>query len=298
MNDQEVIWVKDLTKYYGNHLGIKNINFEVNRGEIFGFLGPNGAGKTTTIRLLLDLLKPNSGSVELLGQKLPEDSLDIRRKTGYLPGDFTAYQHLTVKEFLDFITAIRNLPKNPKFKLIDRLSFRNNLNQKIKHLSHGNRQKLGIIQAFIHDPELVILDEPTTGLDPIVQEEFYDFLGEYRDKGNTIFFSSHNLPEVEKVCHRVAIIREGNLVALETLENLKKKRYRRLKLVLSHHVKELAFKGAELVKSHNLEFEFLIKGDLTAILQKLVGLPVQDLVLPEPDLEEVFLYYYRGKNEP
>jgi ABC-2 type transport system ATP-binding protein len=297
MNNQTVIRVKDLTKYYGSRLGIKNLNFEVKAGEIFGFLGPNGAGKTTTIRLLLDLLRPTSGSIELMGQKLPQNSLEVRKKTGYLPGDFTAYQHLTVEEFLNFISAIRKLAWKPEFKLIDLLSFRKNLNHKIKHLSHGNRQKLGIIQTFIHDPELVILDEPTTGLDPIVQEEFYEFLEEYRDLGNTIFFSSHNLPEVEKICHRVAIIREGTLVALETLEHLKKKRYRRLKLVLSRPITELKLEGAELIKSHQLVFEFLIKGELAPILKKLATLPVRDIVLPEPDLEEVFLYYYRGKDE-
>jgi len=297
MNHQTVIQVKNLTKYYGNRLGIKNLNFEAKAGEIFGFLGPNGAGKTTTIRLMLDLLKPTSGSLELMGLELPQNSLEIRKRTGYLPGDFTAYQHLTVEEFISFISSIRRLAGKPESKLIDLLSFRNNLNHRIKHLSHGNRQKLGIIQTFIHNPELVILDEPTTGLDPIVQEEFYDFLEEYRDQGNTIFFSSHNLPEVEKICHRVAIIREGTLVALETLEHLKKKRYRRLKLILSHPIPELAFEGAELIKSHNLEFEFLIKGDLAPILKKIATLPVRDIVLPEPDLEEVFLYYYRGKDE-
>jgi len=297
MNDQTVIRVKDLTKYYGSRLGIKNLTFRVNRGEIFGFLGPNGAGKTTTIRLMLDLLKPTSGSIELMGLNLPGKSLEIRKRSGYLPGDFTAYQHLTVEEFLSFISSIRQLPGKPESELIDLLSFRKNLNHKIKHLSHGNRQKLGIIQTFIHQPELVILDEPTTGLDPIVQEQFYDFLQEYQDRGNTIFFSSHNLPEVEKICHRVAIIREGTLVALETLDHLKKKRYRRLKLILGHEIPELTFEGAELIKSHNLEYEFLIKGDLAPILKKIATLPVRDVVLPEPDLEEVFLYYYRGKDE-
>lgn len=297
MKNTPVIEATNLTKYYGTNIGIKKITFQVQRGEIFGFLGPNGAGKTTTIRLLLDLLKPTSGKIKILGQALNIHSLELRKRIGYLPGDFTAYQNMTVEEFLNFTAAIRESPIRTFPELLERFSLAENRSQKIKHLSHGNRQKLGIIQAFSHHPELVILDEPTTGLDPLIQEEFYIFLEEYQDKGNTIFFSSHNLPEVEKICKRVAIVRQGSLIALEELETLKMKRYRRLKIVLRQPVEKFELEGAEKIKQHGVEYEFLIEGSIQQILQQLVHLPIVDIILPEPDLEEVFLYYYRGKDE-
>ena len=296
MDSPTIISVSNLTKYYGTTLGVKNINFTVNQGEIFGFLGPNGAGKTTTIRMLLDLLRPSSGQINIFGQEIYTHSLEIRKRCGYLPGSFSAYGNMTGTDFLQFAASMRKTEPKLQKSLIDRFQLlQEDLSQKVKHLSHGTLQKLGIIQAFFHQPELFILDEPTIGLDPLMQEEFYRLLHEMKNEGKTIFFSSHNLPEVEKVCHRIAIIREGELVALETLEGLKKKKLKRLHFTLSRPVPGLDLPGANLVDQKDLSYEYLVEGDIQTLLQRLSKLPIEDLTLPEPDLEEVFMAYYRKK---
>lgn len=296
MDTPTIISVSNLTKYYGTTLGVKNINFTVNQGEIFGFLGPNGAGKTTTIRMLLDLLRPSSGQINIFGQEIYTHSLEIRKRCGYLPGSFSAYGNMSGTDFLHFAASMRKTEPKLQKSLIDRFQLlQEDLSQKVKHLSHGTLQKLGIIQAFFHQPELFILDEPTIGLDPLMQEEFYRLLHEMKNEGKTIFFSSHNLPEVEKVCHRIAIIREGELVALETLEGLKKKKLKRLHFTLSRPVPGLDLPGANLVDQKDLSYEYLVEGDIQTLLQRLSKLPIEDLTLPEPDLEEVFMAYYRKK---
>jgi len=294
MDRPAIISVRNLTKYYGGSLGVQDIDFTVNRGEIFGFLGPNGAGKTTTIRMLLDLLRPSFGEIEIFGREISEHSLEIRKRCGYVPGNFSAYGNMTGTDFLHFVASMRKAKPGLQEALIDRFQLsQGDLSQKVKHLSHGTRQKLGIIQAFFHQPELVILDEPTTGLDPLMQEEFYRLLHEIQKDGKTIFFSSHNLREVEKVCLRIAIIREGELVALETLEGLKKKKLKRLQFTLSRPVPGMDLPGATLVDQKDLNYEYLVKGDIQTLLQWLSTLPIKDLTFPEPDLEEVFMAYYR-----
>ncbi|MBU2648607.1 ABC transporter ATP-binding protein [bacterium] len=294
MEQQPVISVHHLTKYYGSALGVTDINFTVNRGEIFGFLGPNGAGKTSTIRMLLDLLRPSSGKITLFGCDIYTHSVEIRRRCGYLPGNFSAYGNMTGADFLRFAASMRKADSRLQADLIDRFQvLPDNLAQKVKHLSHGTLQKLGIIQAFFHQPELLILDEPTIGLDPLMQEELYRLLLENQRAGRTIFFSSHNLPEVEKVCQRIAIIRQGALVALETLAGLKKKKLKRLRFTLSHAVPDLEMPEAELVSRESLDYEYVVGGDIQMLLQRLSTLPIEDLTFPEPDLEEVFMAYYR-----
>ena len=292
-----IIQVEQLTKHYGQSVGIDQINFEVKGGEIFGFLGPNGAGKTTTIRLLLDLLRPSSGKIYLFQKPLQLNSLEIRQRCGYLPGDFSVIDNLTAEEFLTFASQLRGQPKISFEKLSARLSLQGELSRKIRHLSQGTRQKIGIIQAFLHQPELVILDEPTIGLDPLIKEEFYNFLQEYRQQGKTIFLSSHNLPEVERVCDRVAIIRKGKLVASESLENLKKNRFRRLSLTLKHPVDQLQLTGGQLISHKGLQVELLVKGEIPCLLRELANLPLEDFTFPEPSLEEIFLYYYRENQD-
>jgi ABC-2 type transport system ATP-binding protein len=286
-----VIQLQHLTKLYGNTIGIKHLNLAVEKTEIFGFLGPNGAGKTTTIRLLLDLLRPTSGQISVFNESLPDRSAQIRSKCGYLPGDFKAFDHMSVMDFLNFIASVRQL-SNPDYSLIERFQLDKERLKKIKHLSHGTRQKLGIIQAFFHHPDLVILDEPTTGLDPLMKNEFYDFLFDYQKNEKTVFLSSHDLSEVERICQRVAIIREGELVALESIDNLKRNRYRRLKLTLSRPMNQLNIPNSSLVNKNKLDYEFIFKGDIPQLLKILVDLPIQDFYFPEPDLEEVFMYYY------
>ena len=294
MDTATIISVNNLTKYYGSTRGVENINFTVNPGEIFGFLGPNGAGKTTTIRMLLDLLRPSSGEINIFGHEIHEHSLEIRKRCGYLPGNFSAYGNMTGTEFLHFVASMRKAEPGLQESLIDRFQLsKHDLSQKVKHLSHGTMQKLGILQAFFHRPDLLILDEPTIGLDPLMQAEFYRLLRETQNDGKTIFFSSHNLPEVEKVCQRIAIIREGELVALETLAGLKKKKLKRLQFTLSRPVPGLDLPDASLVDHKDLSYEYLVKGDIQTLLRRLTALPIKDLTLPEPDLEEVFMAYYR-----
>ncbi len=296
--NNSVIHTENVTKYYGNHMGVKDISFQVNQGEIFGFLGPNGAGKTTTIRLLLDMLRPTSGNIRIFDKDIKPDSFEIRQKCGYLPGNFSAYGNLTGKEFLNLCADLRKVPHHIEPSLFDRFELSDiDINRKIKHLSHGMMQKLGIIQAFFHHPELLILDEPTIGLDPLMQEEFYDLLIEYRENGCTIFFSSHNLSEVEKVCHRLAIIRKGELVKVASIENLKKDLNRKLKITLEQPVDNFQLSGAQLVKQQGLTYEFVFEGEISSLLKKLSNLPLKDIVFPEPNLEDIFITFYKEQKD-
>jgi ABC-2 type transport system ATP-binding protein len=292
-----VIIVENLTKRYDSTVGVDQISFDVMKGEVFGFLGPNGAGKTTTIRLLLDLIRPSGGSIHVFGKRAAGNTTEIRSRCGYLQGDFVGYGQMTGREFLRYASEMRRVMPVMQDDLLHRFKLvPDDLAKKMKHLSHGTRQKLGIVQAFFHDPELIILDEPTSGLDPLMQEAFYDLVREVRDTGKTVFLSSHNLPEVEKICERIAIVREGKLVALETLEDLKHKRFRRMILTLREPVPEMQLTSVELMRRQGLQFEFLVKGGMQLLLEELVRLPVADVVFPEPDLEEVFMACYEAES--
>jgi ABC-2 type transport system ATP-binding protein len=298
METVPVINIESLTKRFGNFTAVDHISFGVDRGEIFGFLGPNGAGKTTTIRMVLDLLRPDSGKISLFGINLKESSFEIRKRCGYLPGNFNAYGNLTGMEFLRLCSDLREQQFKMDQVLPERLGFdRQLMNRKIKALSHGTLQKLGIIQAFYHNPELLILDEPTIGLDPLMQEEFYLLLKEHQEKGSTIFLSSHNLAEVERICHRVAIIRNGKLVAVDSVANLRKTLKRRLRFTLSHAVGGVSLPDSELVHQEDKTYEFIIHGDIRAILKSLSDLPVIMVTMPEPALEEIFIQYYKDRGD-
>ncbi|MBP6872532.1 MAG: ABC transporter ATP-binding protein [Bacteroidales bacterium] len=293
-----VIHIEDVTKYFGSFAGVNDISLDVFSGEIFGFLGPNGAGKTTTIRMLLDLLRPTAGQIYLFGKQIKGHSEEIRKKCGYLPGSFSAYGNLTGLEFLRFCAALRGIGGNPGAELAERFELSGqSLERKIKYLSHGTAQKLGIVQAFFHRPELLILDEPTIGLDPLMQEEFYRLLEERRREGATTFLSTHNLGEVERVCHRMAIIRNGRIETKDTIENLRKILRKKIILTLSHPVGELKLAEAELVKHEGLTYEFLLGRNIGKTLQELSALPVADLTIPEPGLEEIFINFYKEKDE-
>ena len=288
-----VIRTEGLTKSYGRRRGVTGLELSIRRGEVFGYLGPNGAGKTTTVRTVLDFIRPTRGRASVFGLDTHHDSQAIRRRVGYLPGELVLYENMTGAEVLRYLGHLRGgVAWNRVQELANRLGA--DLSRPVKTLSHGNRQKIGLINAFMHGPELLVLDEPTLGLDPLVQQTFYELLAEARAEGKTVFLSSHILPEVEKVCDRVAIVRAGALVALETLEALKAKRARRLTLRLREPVEGLRIPGTDLVRQEGLTFEFLVKGDTRSLLAHLAGLPVEDFVFPEPDLEEVFVTYYRG----
>jgi ABC-2 type transport system ATP-binding protein len=245
---------------------------------------------------MLDLLRPSGGGIEIFGKNLAQNSFEIRRRCGYLPGNFSAYGNLDGMKFLHLCADLRNIPRKVDPELLDRFGLSaGNLEQKIKYLSHGTLQKLGIVQAFFHHPELLILDEPTTGLDPLMQETFYDLLNEQMNEGCTIFLSSHNLSEVERICHRMAIIRKGEIERVDSIENLRKLLNKRLRFTLSQPAGEFVLPGAELLSRQDLTYEFVIHGDIRMILKSLAELPVVEVLLPEPRLEEIFMNFYKDK---
>lgn len=294
-----IIKVEAVSKYYGPVIGVKELSFSVEKGEIFGFLGPNGAGKTTTIRLLMQLLYPSQGRISLFETPIDRGHILHREKIGYLPGEFSPYRNMSSWQFLSYMARYRSNPPEFRDQLLRKLQFtKSDLHQRIKNLSHGNRQKLGLVYALEHSPELAILDEPTIGLDPLMQEAFYEILQELHQSGNTIFLSSHNLPEVEKICHRVAIIREGSIVTAETIDNLKKKRPRRLILTvpIQDSEKPPILPGTNLIEQAKNKFTYLIDGDIHSVLQALAQISIEDILFPEPDLEDIFLTFYQKTN--
>ena len=291
-----VIVTCDLTKFYGKAMGVRKVNLDVVEGEIFGFLGPNGAGKTTTIRLLLNLIAPSSGSASLFGLDARSDYVEIHKRLGYIPGDAAFYNGMTGREFLDLIGSFHG--RNSKKRLNELLDrFELDLKRQTSAYSRGMKQKLALLQAFMSDPELFILDEPTLGLDPLMQHSFNDLLIEEKEKGKTIFLSSHLLPEVERVCDRVGIIREGELVAVEEVDNLKRKRVRHIDLFLSRELtaEELQIPGTEVLEINGKMVRLKFSGKTPELLQQLCGLPLEDLVFPEASLEDTFMEYYGEK---
>ena len=287
----DVIVTKNLTKYYGKIKGVENLNFSVKKGEVFGFLGPNGAGKTTTIRTLLGYLKPTRGSATIFGKNIEEDIVEIKREVAYIPGDLNIYGHLTGRQFLDYFAALRNR----EMTLLDELLkiFEVPLERKIKGYSKGMKQKLGIIQAFMDDPEMVIMDEPTSGLDPLLQQKFYEFISKQKKKGKTMFFSSHILSEVDKICDRIAIIRNGELVALEDVETLKHKKGKKIRLNIKE--KPETFKGPKDVKIKDDWIEFIFTDNVDQLIKKLSKYTILDLEINDFALEDIFIHYYEGQ---
>jgi ABC-2 type transport system ATP-binding protein len=292
-----VIETRGLTKRYGNTRGIDDVSISVERGEIYGFLGPNGAGKTTTIRTLLDLLHPTGGLALVFGLDSRRASREIRARSGNLPGDFTCDPRLTGREFLEFCAAARGM-EDLGSGLALAQQFEADLGRRARDLSRGNRQKIGLIQALFHDPELLVLDEPTTGLDPLMQEEFVTVICEYRDRGGTVFLSSHDLDEVERVCESVAIVRDGRIAAVENVAELRGRAY--------HHVSiefDSPVDGAEFVRLPGVgdlvvdgsRVLFKAFGDLDAVVKAAARHTVKDMELTEPTLEEIFLTFY-GRN--
>ena len=295
-----VIQTDRLCKRYGAARGIEDLTLAVERGHVFGFLGPNGAGKTTTIRTLLDLLHPTAGRATLFGLDSHRDSSAIRARLGNLPGDFAYDERMTGRDLLAFFAALRGVESLDRaHELAAR--FGANLTRPLRELSRGNRQKIGLIQALFHDPELVILDEPTSGLDPLMQEEFLAVVAEHRDRGATAFMSSHDLDEVERICDRVAIIREGRLVAVEDVEEMRGRAYREVTVRFGHRVDEAEFArvtGVREVTSHDGTLHFRIQGDLDAVIKALARHRVLDLEVTRPTLEELFLTYYAHEVAP
>ncbi len=294
-----VIRTDDLTKTYGKNRGIRGINLAVEQGEVFGFLGPNGAGKTTTIRTLLGFMSPTSGRAEIFGLDTHKQSVPIHAMVGNLPGEFNLDDRMNGELILRLFARMRGVSSlDYAHELARRLDA--DLKRPIRRLSRGNKQKIGLIQAMFSRPPLLILDEPTGGLDPLVQEEFLKLIGEVRDEGRTVFFSSHNLPEVERVCDRIGIIRDGELVTVETTDTLVNKTFRHVSLIFAGPVDPEPFSRIEGVRNLHTDgntLSFELHGNLDAMLKLASRHEVVDMKYERPSLEEIFLAYYTGEKQ-
>ncbi len=293
------IETEKLTKSYGRKArGIEDVNLAVEEGEVFGFLGPNGAGKTTTVRTLLGFLKPTGGRGEVFGLDIGRESVKIRANVGNLPGEFALEDKMTGEGLLRFYARLRGVKDlGYAHELSERLGAE--LRRPMRRLSRGNKQKIGLIQAMFHRPPLLVLDEPTGGLDPLVQEEFLDIIEEVRDEGRTVFFSSHNLAEVERVCDRVGIIRGGKLVAVETTETLVDKSFRHVVLAFAEDVDPKPFEelsGVEDLRSEGPRISFTLYDDLDEMVKLASVHELVNMEYERPSLEEVFLTYYEREN--
>lgn len=292
-----IIQIDNLSKHYGKVRALTDLTLDVQRGEIFGYLGPNGAGKTTTIRLLMNFLHPTSGSARIFGLDSQQDSVAIRKQVGNLPGELTLWDHMTGWELVNYLGGLRGgVDRGYVGQLAERLGM--DLNIKAKACSSGAKRKLGLIQALMHKPALLILDEPTSGLDPLVQQTFHSLIREIKDEGRTVFMSSHNLPEVEHICDRVAILRGGRLSAIERIDQLKKVHYRWMTLRFVEEVPPNEFAALPSVADvtvSNGSLRFRVAGDLDLVVKTAAKHHVIDMTYEEPNLESIFLDYYGDK---
>lgn len=288
-----VIETKKLTKYYGKARGIIDIDLEVNEGEIFGFIGPNGAGKSTTIRLLLSLIYKTSGEAKIFGKDCVSMGHEIRKEIGYLPSEVFYYEGMKVKELLNYSASFYDKDCSKRIiELADIMEL--DLNRKIDDLSYGNKKKVGIVQGLLHSPKLIILDEPTSGLDPLMQQKFFDIITAENEKGATIFFSSHILSEVQKLCDRVAIIKEGKIIKVESFDTMSKSHYKNIAFT-SDTIDKKVFEidGVNQLKIENNTVSFIYGGDLNKIVEIINKKNIIDLTISEPTLEEIFMHYYK-----
>ena len=290
-----VIQLNRVSKRYRSGGGIEDVSLEVRPGEVFGFLGPNGAGKTTTIRLLLDLIRPDSGRIALFGLDRRRDGIAVRRRLGYLPGDLTLYERLTARELL---THFAHLREGPPWAAIEDLCgrFHLELDRPIRALSKGNRQKVGLVQAIMGSPELLVLDEPTTGLDPLVQHLVHEMLRQAADEGRSVFLSSHSLSEVEQVADRVGMIRGGRLTAVERVSDLRSRSVHLVEVRTAEPAEPSAFEDLAgvtrcVVRGHDAHLE--VAGSLDPLVRELAQHDLADLSIREPDLEATFLDFYK-----
>ena len=296
MTDQITIHTEGLTKHYGDVRALVDLDLDVRAGEVFGFLGPNGAGKTTMIRAILDEIHPTAGRASILGMDTHRKSVEIRRQIGYVPGDLAMYPNLTGR---DTLTYFANLRGGVDWSYVDELGDRldADLSKKVGDLSSGNRQKVGLIQAFMNRPDVLIMDEPSSGLDPLIQREFQTMMREVVAEGRTVFLSSHTLSEVQRVADRVGIIRHGHLIALEAVAGLRSKAIRRVELFFESPVDESVFEGIPGVRevtgeNHHVVLSF--DGRMESLLAVATDLnTLVDITTQEADLEEIFLTYYR-----
>ncbi len=288
-----VIELKNLTKTYGASRGISNISFNVEEGEIFGFIGPNGAGKSTTIRTLLSLIYPTSGSATIFGKDSVQFAPEIKKEIGYLPSEVFYYENMKVKELLNYSASFYKKDCSKRIKELAEIMDLD-LNKKIDDLSLGNKKKVGIVQGLLHSPKLIILDEPTSGLDPLMQQKFFELLEEENKKGATILFSSHILTEVQRLCNRVAIIKDGEIVTVEKISTLKENTYKKFKVETKEVLDPNYFNlpGVNKLEVKGKHTNFLFKGNINEVMRKIADIEITNLWIEEPDLEEIFMHYY------
>lgn len=289
-----IIEVNKLSKYYGKAKarGIVDVSFNVDEGEIFGFIGPNGAGKSTTIRLFLSLIFPSSGNAKIFGKDCIEFGPEIRQEIGYLPSEVFYYEGMKVLDLLKYSASFYKKDSTKRmYELAEIMEL--DLKRKIDDLSYGNKKKVGIVQGLLHQPKVIILDEPTSGLDPLMQQKFFNLIKEENKRGATVFFSSHILGEVQKMCSRVAIIKDGSLVNIQDIKTLQKDNYKKIEVSAADlDEKRFAVAGVSNLTKDNGTLKFFYKGDINQIMRLILEKEVSDVTIEEPTLEEIFMHYY------
>jgi len=287
-----IIEVNNLTKYYGKARGIVDVSFNVDEGEIFGFIGPNGAGKSTTIRLFLSLIYPTSGDARIFGKDCIKYGPEIRQEMGYLPSEVFYYEGMKVLDLLKYSASFYKKDCTKRLYELSEL-MELDLKRLIYDLPYGNKKKVGIVQGLLHSPKLIVLDEPTAGLDPLMQQNFFNLIREEHQRGATVFFSSHILGEVQRLCSRVAIIKEGSIIKFQDIKNLQRDNYKKIRLAGdSLDEKAFPFDGISNLQRENGVLSFFFKGDINQITKTISGIKLSDVSIEEPTLEEIFLHYY------
>ncbi|KOF56597.1 MULTISPECIES: ABC transporter ATP-binding protein [Clostridium] len=285
------IETNDLCKFYGKSRGIINVNLKIECGEIFGFIGPNGAGKSTTIRTILNFIFPTSGSAKIMGFDCIKESKRIRELIGYLPSEVNYYDDMKIRELLKYSGDFYNKDCSKRIKELCDI-FEVDSSKKINQLSLGNKKKVGIIQALLHEPKLIILDEPTSGLDPLMQKTFFEVLKEENKKGATIFFSSHILSEVQEMCNKVAIIKEGKILKTEEISKLRDAQFKKVMVNFNDEISSIDIPGAINAVKLGTSVKFLYNGDINDLIDNLHKNKIKNLTIEEPSLEEIFMHYY------
>jgi ABC-2 type transport system ATP-binding protein len=291
-----IIEMRNLSKHYGKNRGIEEINLDIEEGEIFGFIGPNGAGKSTTIRILLSLIFPSSGSARIMGMDVIRESKKIKYQVGYIPSDANLYDRMSVLQFLQYCMRFYKT-ENGENRIRDLSElFELDLSRDMAQLSMGNKKKVSIIQSLIHNPKLLILDEPTTGLDPLMQAKFFDLLRQENKKGLTIFFSSHILSEIQSICKRVSIIKDGKIIKVEEIETLRQKQLKKVQISFGENSNDvnLNISGVGIINQEpgNI-LSFMFSGEINELIKFLATRQVEKLIIEEPSLEEIFMHYYK-----
>ncbi len=287
-----IIEVNNLTKYYGKARGIVDVSFNVDEGEIFGFIGPNGAGKSTTIRLFLSLIYPTSGEAKIFGKDCIKYGPEIRQDIGYLPSEVFYYEGMKVLDLLKYSASFYKKDCTKRlYELSDIMEL--DLKRRIDDLSYGNKKKVGIVQGLLHSPKLIVLDEPTAGLDPLMQQNFFNLIREEHQRGATVFFSSHILGEVQRMCSRVAIIKEGSIIKFQDIKSLQHDNYKKIRITAEKlDEKAFSFDGISNLQRENGVLSFLYRGNINQVTKVISGMQLADLIIEEPTLEEIFLHYY------